>query len=279
MTQLWHFLGIVAAVCYLASAVFYLYNFISSKSDFLFVRKALLTFGVFAHLIFLVTAVFQTTTSQIIESSPPFFSFTLSIVACLLICIFVFFEKQNKLPALGIFVIPLALFLTITSSFLFHLEKNFEKVPHHNNLLWAHIICAIVAHALFIFAFVLSLALVCEESLLKSKKMLHLLNKFPSLVKLDNLNLQIISAGFVFMLLGVAFGFIYAFSSNYGFIFYDSRLVWSSITLIIYGTLLCAHRYIGLRGSRAAWLSIIGYCSVVASFIGVNFFSSSFHAH
>jgi len=79
------------------------------------------------------------------------------------------------------------------------------------------------------------------------------------------------------MTLGVATGFLFAYTRGVSMLGFDPRLLWSTLTLSVYLVLVVANYVYGLRGRRAAWLSVAGFSTVVASFVSVNILGGSFH--
>ena len=103
--------------------------------------------------------------------------------------------------------------------------------------------------------------------------------KLPNLRALDKINVRLLSLGFLLMCFGVGTGFAFALNKGIAVFVLDSRLLWSSLTLGIYATLLLATAAKGYRGRRVAWFSVLGYATLIISFFSVNFLSGSFHVY
>ena len=147
----------------------------------------------------------------------------------------------------------------------------------NNSLLIAHISTLAIAYSLFLFAFAASLALIVQENAIKQKRINSWSQKLPKLKLLDKLNLRFLSIGVLLMLCGLGSGYIYGRQKGISFFLGDPQLLSAASTLFIYACLLFAINNKGYRGTRAAWLSVIGFLMALASYWGVQLTGGSFH--
>lgn len=90
---------------------------------------------------------------------------------------------------------------------------------------------------------------------------------------------QTISFGFLFLTLGILTGAVWANSAWGTYWSWDPKETWSLITWLIYAAFLHFNFMRGWRGRRAAWISIIGFASVLFTYYGVNFLLSGLHSY
>ncbi|MEI6148247.1 MAG: c-type cytochrome biogenesis protein CcsB [bacterium] len=90
---------------------------------------------------------------------------------------------------------------------------------------------------------------------------------------------QTISFGFLFLTLGILTGAVWANSAWGTYWSWDPKETWSLITWFIYAAFLHCRFMRGWRGRRAAWISIIGFLSVLFTYYGVNFLLSGLHSY
>jgi len=90
---------------------------------------------------------------------------------------------------------------------------------------------------------------------------------------------QTISFGFLFLTLGILTGAVWANSAWGTYWSWDPKETWSLITWFIYAAFLHFNFMRGWRGRRAAWISIIGFLSVLFTYYGVNFLLSGLHSY
>jgi cytochrome c-type biogenesis protein CcsB len=88
-----------------------------------------------------------------------------------------------------------------------------------------------------------------------------------------------ISFGFLFLTLGILTGAVWANSAWGTYWSWDPKETWSLITWFIYAIFLHCRFVRGWRGRMAAWVSIIGFLSVLFTYFGVNFLLSGLHSY
>jgi cytochrome c-type biogenesis protein CcsB len=88
-----------------------------------------------------------------------------------------------------------------------------------------------------------------------------------------------ISFGFLFLTVGIIAGAVWANSAWGTYWSWDPKETWSLITWFIYAIFLHCRFMRGWRGHRAAWISVIGFASMVFTYIGVNFLLSGLHSY
>ena len=88
-----------------------------------------------------------------------------------------------------------------------------------------------------------------------------------------------ISFGFIFLSLGIVTGAVWANSAWGTYWSWDPKEVWSLITWLIYAAFLHCRFMRGWRGNRAAWISVLGFISVLFTYVGVNLLLSGLHSY
>lgn len=96
---------------------------------------------------------------------------------------------------------------------------------------------------------------------------------------LDEVMTRTISFGFLFLTLGILTGAVWANSAWGTYWSWDPKETWSLITWCVYAIFLHCRFMRGWRGTRAAWISIVGFLSVLFTYFGVNFVLSGLHSY
>ncbi len=285
MTTLLHIVPIAMMLLYSAAMILYTVNLFStfsvgdSRSDSFRLPRNTLVAGFVLHAACLGFLFMRSLRPEPSIGSVPSLPDSLGLISLLLVASFLLIERRIRVSVLGVVVAPLALGLLTLSGVLFHLERPGTAELESNALLWFHIGLTIIGHVAFVFAFAVSLALIVQEALLKRKRFYPIQRRLPSLATLDYLNSRFLAFGFVCMLVGVGTGFVVAMVEGVPFLDGGARVFWSAVTLMMYAVLVAARLLRGLRGSRAAWLSVAGFATVVASFISLAFLGGGFHVH
>ena len=283
MNILFHILAIAGFLGYFLAACCYLSLFLPHPFTSTATARRLLIGGFVLHLLFLLEQGLGLAfpgpglLSQI--EVLPNFALTLSLVALFSVGGYLLIEKSKNVFFLGAIISPIAMLLLLFSSYLFHQEPSAAAPLKNDYLLLFHISLTVLGHAAFLLAFGVSTALIVQESLLKKKKLQRLQKLLPPLRLLDRLNSQFLCTGFLLMTLGVFLGVVFAARVDLSFMVMNVRVFWSFVTLTIYAALLLAIVFYGLRGRRAAWMSVLGFATVLASFVSSRLVESGFHVH
>ncbi len=105
------------------------------------------------------------------------------------------------------------------------------------------------------------------------------LDTVPSATKLENLSYRINIIGFVLWTFTLIAGAIWAEKAWGRYWGWDTKEVWTFIIWVVYAGYIHARATRGWRGTRAAWLSIIGFTAVMFNFTVVNIFFHGLHAY
>lgn len=279
-----HLISFFAIFAYLVSAFLYVRRFIfgnSSNRRLENLSRLSLFIAASSHLIFILF--YSLSEFSLVETKTTNLPYALSIIS--VGTVFLFFILEKKVKALsksasgvGAIIAPIAMIFMLTSSVLFHRDFEAFIVRERGLVFWIHVITSLFAHVFFLFAFILSVLLILQNYFLKNKK-LKMSLKLPSVVFLDDLSISIIFLAFIFLAIGVFCGILFAIKSQVSVLSFDPRLISSLITLALYAFLLFLRFIKNVRGSRAAWLSVVGYLTLFLSFIGINLLGGSFHVY
>ncbi len=175
--------------------------------------------------------------------------------------------RGPRLAAVGAVVSPLA-FALVAAAAMLHQDATATVAP--GVWLRAHITLVLIGAAVFGIAFSVSVVYLIQERLLKTRQRGWLIHRLPSLEQLDRLNYRCVAWGFPLLSLGILAGGVWAVSKGERFWSWDALEVFSLLTWLIYAGLLQFRFTAGLRGRRAAALTIVAFGMVIASFLSVN---------
>ena len=195
-----------------------------------------------------------------------------------MVAIYLAIEVKTRLFVLGAFIASIGLIFTL---FSLPFYRDVSPLPPVLKSYWfpIHAVSSFIGEAAFGVSFMLSIAYLIQERELRSKRFSFILKRLPPITKLDELNYNIIKIGFIFMTLGIITGSIWAHYAWGSFWSWDPKETWSLITWLIYAAILHARITAGWRGRRAAWLSIVGFISVMFLFLGVNMLLPGLHTY
>lgn len=236
-----------------------------SKRD-IFLRIAILSVGLgFSfHTFFLVYRGFEKSFFPMIGMRESLAFFAWTVCLCFLIAHF-----RYRIRALGLFLLPLVAAFMLSTVFI-----KASPIPDMLRSSWVYIHSTFLflAYGMFFVTFNAGFLYLLQERELKSKKPKTFYYKLPGLGVLDDLFLKFLVSGFTFMTVGLVVGIIWAEREWLNGWFKDPKVIAAFATWIIYLLLIYLRLAIGWRGRKAALLSMIGFVSVLFTFLGVSFF-------
>ncbi len=105
------------------------------------------------------------------------------------------------------------------------------------------------------------------------------LRTLPSADALESLAYRFAIIGFIFWTFTLIAGSIWANDAWGRYWGFDTKEVWTFVIWVLYAGYIHARATRGWRGSRSAWLSIIGFSAVLFNFTIVNMFFKGLHAY
>src|SRR5919109_1573340 len=197
-----------------------------------------------------------------------------SLYSWLMVAVYLMIQLKYRLTVLGAIIAPLAFLMTLAG---FAFGEATGELPPTLRTYWLplHVTLAFLGNAVFALAFGVSLIYLLQEHQLKRKKMSAVMKRFPSLEALDRLNYVLLVWGFPLMTLGILTGSVWARISWGDYWSWDPRQISSGLTWIFYGTLLHGRITAGLRGRKAALMTMTGFVVVIGYFlVGDSIFPS-----
>jgi cytochrome c-type biogenesis protein CcsB len=191
---------------------------------------------------------------------------------------------KHDLRFLGTFVTGLVLVLLGVATVNFYVSV--VPLPPALQSAWLviHVFVATSAVGFLALGFALSVVQLMQsrrESLAASAKVMKqsFLATLPDSATLENLAYRVIIIGFILWTFTLMAGAIWAESAWGRYWGWDTKEVWTFIIWVVYAGYIHARATRGWRGSRSAWLAIIGFSTVLFNFTVVNLFFKGLHAY
>lgn len=202
----------------------------------------------------------------------------LSFFAWSIIAVYLLLQMKYRVEVLGAFISPLAIIMILLASIF---PREIFPLPPALRSFWLpiHVALAFLGNAMFAVAFAVAIMYLLQERQIKKKKIGSVYQRLPSLRVLDELNYRCLTWGFPLMTLGIVSGSVWAQSAWGTYWSWDPKETWSLITWFVYAALLHGRLTTGWRGRKAAVLAIVGFASVVFTFLGVNLLLTGLHVY
>ncbi|MEN2738138.1 c-type cytochrome biogenesis protein CcsB [Microbacterium sp. X-17] len=210
---------------------------------------------------------------------------TLLIVAVYLLVLFWY-----DLRFLGAFITGLVALLLGGTAVGFYTQIVPLADPLKSIWLVIHVFVASLGTAFFALAFALSVTQLLQSrrerrvaqaaesgaTVSTSPRFLRIL---PSAETLESLAYRFAIIGFIFWSFTLIAGSIWANDAWGRYWGFDTKEVWTFVIWVLYAGYIHARATRGWRGTRSAWLSIIGFAAVMFNFTIVNMFFKGLHVY
>ncbi len=264
---------ILALISYIISSRFFIRFFIKLNDKDLKFSKRFLIIGLFFHIInfilrYIKAGHFPVTT--LYEA--------LNFFALVIVTFQVIIDFKYKVKGISAFTV---FFATILMIIAFFLPSGIHKLPPALQSFWLpiHVLFSFLGNGMFAIACGVGILYLIQMKFLKRKKLAGLFFKLPSLETLDNLNYICLTIGFPLLSLGIITGSIWASQAWGSYWSWDPKETWSLITWFVYAALIHGRINSRWRGKKSAIFSIIGFCVVLFTFLGVNLLLPGLHTY
>lgn len=201
-----------------------------------------------------------------------------------IVAVFLIVNLKWDMKFLGAFITGLVLLLLGLAATRYYVEV--VPLPPALQSYWLviHVFVATLATGFFALGFALSLMQLLQtkrENAVAAgeKTRLAFLSRLPDSVQLENYAYRLIIIGFVMWTFTLIAGAIWAEKAWGRYWGWDTKEVWTFIIWTVYAGYIHARSTRGWRGTRSAWLAIVGFAAVIFNFTVVNIFFKGLHAY
>lgn len=192
----------------------------------------------------------------------------ISLVAWVVIALFLLAAMRKPIASLGIAVFPVA---AATVLIEWRWPTHTAPLPAASELLYIHIIVSLLAYSLLSLAIVQSLVLALQERQLHAKRSGGWLHNLPPLQTMEHLMFQLIGIGFV-LLTGTVVSGVFFSEEIFGKpLAFTHHIVLSLLAWIVFAVLLFGHWRFGWRGRHAVRWALSGFSLLVLAYFGSKF--------
>ncbi len=189
----------------------------------------------------------------------------------IVVLISIFIEKKYKELHISIFVLPIAFLAIGYASFSSDIDGSLQPIVPalKSNWLVTHVVTCFLGYASFTISFIFSLIYLIRKKI--SINYFDFFYHLTDIYVLEQVNYQLVMFGIFFLSIGIITGSIWANSAWGSYWSWDPKETWSLITWLIYAVLIHVRLVKNWSGEKIAYISIIGFISVLFTYFGVNF--------
>ncbi|TBN58678.1 c-type cytochrome biogenesis protein CcsB [Glaciihabitans arcticus] len=193
--------------------------------------------------------------------------------------VFLAVQFWQDLRFLGAYIIGFALVFLGLGTVNFYVAIVPQPVPLQSVWLVIHVFVATLGTAFFAIGAGLSLVQLLQDRRERTGAGPRFLETLPTATQLENLAYRVILIGFVFWTFTLIAGAIWAERAWGRYWGWDTKEVWTFIIWVIFAGYIHARATRGWRGSRSAWLALVGFGAVLFNFTIVNLFFKGLHSY
>ena len=202
------------------------------------------------------------------------YEFSIS-AALLILLVYLTSLKIKDVRFIATFVTGFVLVTLFAAVSLFYVEVKTLMPALQSYWLVIHVVVAILATSFFCIAAGLHIAYLVKAG----KSARRLMELFPALEQLERLAYRFNVVGFVLWSFTLIAGAIWAERAWGRYWGWDTKEVWTFIIWVIFAGYIHARATRGWRGSRSAWLGIIGFGAVLFNYTVVNIVFTGLHSY
>lgn len=185
-------------------------------------------------------------------------------------------EWRLRNYTIGVFVLPVA-FLLMAYASISNVSDSIEPlVPAlQSNWLTSHVLTCFMGYAAFTVAFSLGIIFFIKKiPYAEENQMFMFFRLLPPESMVNDLIYQSIILGFIFLTMGIITGSIWAHFAWGSYWSWDPKETWAFITWLLYALMLHARQTRGWQEKHMALMTVIGFGSVLFTYLGVNLLQS-----
>lgn len=183
-------------------------------------------------------------------------------------------KYYSKVRVLGVIVLGISLVMMLYGYMKPHTMGPLSD-EYQSHWFYFHIISAFLAYSCYVIATSASILYLGKQY--NAKRAAN--KKLPSQEFLEDINVRFVMYGFGGHAIMLASGSIWANTAWGSYWNWDPVETWSLITWLIYGFHLHAKSFLGWKGDKLAWTSILALVAIIFTFWGVPHLPSGEVAH
>lgn len=179
-----------------------------------------------------------------------------------------FLQTRKRMHSISAFVLPVLAFLlawAICAS-----AWTYQLFPIGDIWTTVHRLGVYLGSVFYLIAAASGVMFLYVRSQLKFKRSPAMLDRLPSLEAIEQLIIHTATLGFALITLGLVSGVIIIASGptmlGHGW-WYSPKVVFATLAWLVYAVVMNVRYTKTFRGQRAAWLSIVGFILVLATFV------------
>jgi len=265
------YLFIVCSAAYLAASALFLANLFLHSQRMVAAAVLITVGGLLAHTLGLVARTAQLGHLPLATSIESLAGLSWAVVVVYLIVQtrkVAEWTHSGAMKALGLVALPLAFVGVLVGELVPGLPRGGDwPASWRGSWFPLHMIVAFLGYAAFVLAFSCALTYLVQDYLLKRKLSPGIRRELLPLESADALCYRLVAVGFPLLTIGIILGVVWAYMTRGDFGIGETKGVWSLITWAIFAAYLHARSLSGWRGKKVNFLIVIGFASMLLTYM------------
>lgn len=198
----------------------------------------------------------------------------------IIVGIFIVVNLWRDVRFLGAYITGFVVLLMGLAVTNFYVAVTPTSPPLQSYWLYIHISVAMLATGFYAVGGGLAIVQLLQQARERGRlARWRFLSTFPTSGSLETMSSRLIIVGFAFWTFTLMAGAIWAYHAWGRYWGWDTKEVWTFIIWVVFAGYIHARATRGWRGTRSAWLAIIGLAAVLFNFTIVNLFFAGLHAY
>lgn len=194
--------------------------------------------------------------------------------------LFLALNARRAIEYLGTFITGIVAVVLGGATVNFYVAVTPLAVPLQSTWLVVHVFVATLGTGFFAIGAGLSIMQILRSRHETAGRLrINFLDTVPTAERLESFAYRVITVGFIFWTFTLIAGAIWASNAWGRYWGWDTKEVWTFIIWTIFAGYIHARATRGWRGTRSAWLAIIGFSTVLFNFTVVNLFFKGLHSY
>ena len=255
----------IALSLYMLALLHAVLYFFLGYENLIKVTNGFATIGLIFNIVYEINA-WQQSSGYIISNLAGIFQMLTGALALGYLLIYLKYKRIT----ISLFVLPI---IVLIGAFTYSL-RDIAVLHSASKSFWfyIHLPFTILGSALFMIAAIVGLMYVIQDRQLKKKSFGIVFHRFPPVNVLNQLNTTALAVGFSFFTIGLIAGMVWGLIQGNGALILTPKLIFGIITWIIFGIILVIKYTKGLSPVNTAIWSILGFLSIIITYISVVIF-------
>ncbi len=202
-----------------------------------------------------------------------------SLICATVVGAWLFIKLRQKSLPIGVFVLVPVIVLMFIAGAILHTEAAELQPALNSYWKWIHVSTVSLSSGILMFSGIASVLYIARNRYERKGSTGKVGGKLPELATLDRIAYRTAIFGFPVYTFAVITGALWAEVAWGRYWGWDPKEICAFVTWVLYAGYLHARATAGWRGSKAAWISVVGLISIIFNLFVLNMVIAGLHSY